>query len=419
MCDTLVAFTDDGILFAKNSDRDPNEAQRPAWHPAADHPDGATVEATWITIDQVPHTNAVLLSRPWWTWGAEMGTNEHGVTIGNQAVFTRQPLTGRGLLGMDLVRLGLERAATADAAVQIIVELLETHGQGGPCSHEHPGFSYHNSFLVADPNGAIVLETAGATWATETVDGAGRSISNGLTIPEFAAANADRLRGRIAACVPRRTRTQAAAEAATDVSDLFRTLRDHGPGTQPSYSRLNGGLGAPCVHAGGRITASQTTSSWVSDLRGPAPQHWTTATSAPCTAIFKPVHVDEPVDLGPEPTNRFDPDTLWWRHELLHRATVGDHGARLARYGPQRDLIEADWLADPPSSAAAFAEADDLEQRWLADVTGGAGGDRRPRWLRDLWKSWNRDAGLPDPITNAALPAVGRELEPVTAEGGR
>lgn len=398
MCDTLVALTDDGVLFAKNSDRDPNESQRPTWHPAADHPDGSRVEATWISIDQVPHTHAVLLSRPWWMWGAEMGTNEHGVTIGNQAVFTKAPLAETGLLGMDLVRLALERSATASDAVQTIITLLEAHGQGGACSHEHPGFSYHNSFLVADRDGAIVLETAGSDWATETVTGAGRSISNGLTIDGFASANADRLRGAVAACRPRRHRTQAAAAVATDVADLFRALRDHGATVEPAYSRVNGGLGAPCVHAGGRLTASQTTASWVSDLRRTEPLHWITATSAPCTSLFKPVRVDEPVDLGPDPGDRFDPATLWWRHELLHRTVVGDHEARLARYRGARDVVETAWLADPPASTDAFAEADRIEHRWLADVLGGLrGGDRRPGWLRTLWEGWNRDAGLPMP----------------------
>src|SRR5699024_1411693 len=187
--------TDSGVLFAKNSDRDPNEAQFLDWRPAAEHAAGSTVSATWIEIDEVPRTNAVLLSRPWWMWGAEMGANEHGVTIGNPAVFTKEPLAKSGLLGMDLVRLGLERAESAEEAVQVIVTLLETHGQGGACSHEHPGFSYHNSFIVADRDGAIVLETAGERWETETVTGPGRSISNGLTIPGFAEANADRLRG--------------------------------------------------------------------------------------------------------------------------------------------------------------------------------------------------------------------------------
>src|SRR5690625_4718349 len=170
MCDTMVTFTDHGVLFAKNSDRDPNESQIIEWHPARDHPDGASVATTWVTIPQVAHTNAVVLSRPWWIWGAEMGANSHGVVIGNEAVFTTAKLKGpRGLIGMDLLRLGLERAASAPEAVEVIVALLQTYGQAGPHSHENPRFSYHNSFLIADPTQAIVLETAGKSWATEQV----------------------------------------------------------------------------------------------------------------------------------------------------------------------------------------------------------------------------------------------------------
>ena len=101
-------------------------------------------------------------------------------------------------------------------------------------------------FLVADPSGAIVLETAGREWATEPVDGPGRSISNGLTIPAFAAAHADRLRGRVAACDLRRARTQAAAAGARGPSDLMAALRDHGAGRPgPVWSRVNGSLERP------------------------------------------------------------------------------------------------------------------------------------------------------------------------------
>ncbi|KAK2096118.1 hypothetical protein P7K49_025152 [Saguinus oedipus] len=60
---------------------------------------------TYISIDQVPRTHAIMISRPAWLWGAEMGANEHGVCIANEAISTREPAAEtEALLGMDLVR---------------------------------------------------------------------------------------------------------------------------------------------------------------------------------------------------------------------------------------------------------------------------------------------------------------------------
>lgn len=64
-----------------------------------------SLQCTYIEIDQVLKTHAVVLSRPSWLWGAEMGANEHGVCVANEAVVTREPASeSEALLGMDLVR---------------------------------------------------------------------------------------------------------------------------------------------------------------------------------------------------------------------------------------------------------------------------------------------------------------------------
>ncbi len=384
MCDTLVVVGDDRVLFAKNSDRDPNESQVLDWQPRRHSGQGSRLRCTWIGIDDVAETNAVLLSRPFWMWGAEMGTNEHGVTIGNEAVFTTEPYAETGLTGMDLLRLALERASTAEVAVEVMVDLLERHGQGGGCGHENPSFTYHNSFIVADPSTAFVLETSGRKWATEHVVHGARSISNGLTIPGFADDHSDHLKTWVSRCRTRRALTTAAAGVATVSADLARALRDH-DGPAPEYSILSGAMGAPCMHAGGLAAASQTTGSWISDMSPGRPRHWATGTAAPCTSLFKPVAVEQPVDLGPEPGDTYDENTLWWRHERLHRAALTDPVRLLSMFAPERDEVEARWFADLPTSAEAFEEGDRLLGRWTEMVADAVGTDTRPPWVRRYW----------------------------------
>ncbi|XP_037704549.1 secernin-3 isoform X2 [Choloepus didactylus] len=186
-CDTFVALppatVENRIIFGKNSDRLCDEVQEVVYFPAAAHNLGEHLKCTYIEIDQVAETYAVVLSRPAWLWGAEMGANEHGVCIGNEAVWGREAVCDEeALLGMDLVRLGLERANTAENALNVIVDLLEKYGQGGNCSEGSMVFSYHNSFLIADRNEAWILETAGKYWAAEKVQEGVRNISNQLSV---------------------------------------------------------------------------------------------------------------------------------------------------------------------------------------------------------------------------------------------
>ena len=186
MCDTFIALppaTKDGsVIFAKNSDRPAGEGQGIEVYPGARHSAGEILQCTYIEIPETERTHAVLLSRIDWMWGAEMGANECGVVIGNQAVWTRFPPGPPALLGMDLVRLGLERGATAREALDVIASLLEEFGQGGACAENDPGFTYDNSFLIADANEAWVLETAARFWVAERVPSGVRNISNRLSI---------------------------------------------------------------------------------------------------------------------------------------------------------------------------------------------------------------------------------------------
>uniref|UniRef100_A0A803JB41 Secernin-2 n=1 Tax=Xenopus tropicalis TaxID=8364 RepID=A0A803JB41_XENTR len=184
----FVAFPprtkNDQILFGKNSARPRDEVQEVLYIPSSNHEPGSKVMCTYIEIDQSQKTHAVILNKPAWMWGAEMGANEHGVCIGNEAVITREVASDtRSLLGMDLVRLGLERGATAKEALDIIVTLLEEHRQGGHYfEQDSSGQTFQSSFLIVDRVEAWVLETVGKFWAAQRITGGVKCICNHLTL---------------------------------------------------------------------------------------------------------------------------------------------------------------------------------------------------------------------------------------------
>ncbi|XP_023574004.1 secernin-2 isoform X3 [Octodon degus] len=186
-CDCFVSLPPasaiPAVIFAKNSDRPRDEVQEVVFVPAGTHAPGSRLQCTYIEVDQVPKTHAVVLSRPSWLWGAEMGANEHGVCIGNEAVWTKEPVQdGEALLGMDLLRLALERGSTAQEAMLLITGLLQHYGQGGSCREDPAPFCYHNTFLLADRTEAWVLETAGRLWAAQRIRAGARNLSNQLSI---------------------------------------------------------------------------------------------------------------------------------------------------------------------------------------------------------------------------------------------
>ena len=183
MCDTLGAIGKKSVVFGKNSDRDPKEPQVTEWRPAQTHSE-KKVKCTYIEVEQAKYTHGTLLSRPSWLWGGEIGMNDQGVIIGNEALFsTNEGNQKEALIGMDLLRLGLERGDSAKAAMDVILEMLERYGQGGNCGYLSPLY-YDNAFLIMDRKELYVLETVGKQWAYKKMDKA--AISNCFSIKDGA-----------------------------------------------------------------------------------------------------------------------------------------------------------------------------------------------------------------------------------------
>jgi secernin len=377
-CDTLVILgpsTRDGhTLFAKNSDRPPTECQPLFQAPHLRHPQGATLHCQYISIPQASETLAVLGSRPWWLWGFEHGVNECRVAIGNEAIHARELPSAVGLLGMDLVRLGLERGRSASEAKNMITDLLERHGQGGS-ARLGEDVRYHNGFVITDPDEAWVLETFGRHWAARRV-GDRAAISNVYSIERdwdevsqgaeaYARRQgrwsaADRLDFRRAVEDPTvRYRGEArldascrflASGARPSVGSLMRHLRDHYDGGtihQPGRPDGDPRAWSVCMHPHPGVSA--TAASMVADLPSDRtiPMGIWCSLATPCTSLFLPVDFTGPL---PEPLTHGAGQpasaSAWWALKALSDAVMRDPRALTPIVQEVWGSCEAELLED-------------------------------------------------------------------------
>ena len=349
MCDTMGFFHEGSAIFAKNSDRSPNEPQVLEYIPAKDHEE-TELKVTYTTIPQVPHTKAILISRPVWLWGAEMGVNEDGVCIGNEAVFTKGAYHKENdtLIGMDYLRLALERASTAKEAVDVITELLPTYGQGGNCAYDHK-FYYDNSYLIMDRNQIFILETADKTWTCSEVERG--SISNRLSQDrKFAKKNIDPLYSKFSGSADRLKQSSTCLVGATNVQDMFLALRNHAPGVKNPFAE--GTVNSVCMHFGG-VVGDHSTSSMVVELKDDI-RVWVTGTSTPCVSLFKPYRFGD-TPTAPVYAEKDPAAEAYWRSAELFRRTLLCHELPPEFYA-ERDALEAEFLIHKDSKAAAEAD---------------------------------------------------------------
>ncbi|HQQ98262.1 MAG TPA: carcinine hydrolase/isopenicillin-N N-acyltransferase family protein [Cyclobacteriaceae bacterium] len=397
MCDTLLALrtvTRHGTtLLAKNSDREPDEAQSILMVEAKQHAEGV-VRTTFMDVPQVSNTYACILSKPFQMWGAEMGVNEHGLAIGNEAVFTNVKIrkTNTGLTGMDLLRLALERCRSVDEAIACITGLLEQYGQDACGGYRNKGFYYHNSFLITDGIKGCVLETAGRHWAVEWVTDR-RSISNGLsihqadqcsdTVRDFASTYSDWLyttAGRAKTRQHCTTRKIDEHKGQLTAAHCMQALQTHNLPDE-SFKPGKATTGAVCMHATSFLNPSQTTGSMVAELRSGAPATiWLTGTSMPCLSLYVPYFFHtQTLHTLIQPSDKAD-GSLWWEAEQLHRWICKDYPKRRAIIAAERSLIQTRFieaemrlLDSNPSmaelehfSSTCLTEAQSAIRRWLA-----------------------------------------------------
>jgi secernin len=397
MCDTWVAMRDatqrGGVIFAKNSDRPVYDCQPLLLQPRKRWTAGSKIQTDYVEIPQVEQTFAHLGSSPYWCWGYEEGINEYGLVIGNEAVYTKAfqeevnafrqgGSASFGLLGMDMIRIALERCAAAAQAVELIGALVAEYGQfgSGNPGKPHDTGSYENAFLIADPNEAWVFETAGRRWAARRLRQGCASISNELSIRtqwdlgspdltgharqkgwwresacekspqafDFAQAYIDEKMPRQISHIRAMRSRQLLAERSGRITPqwMMRIARDHYEETflqGPFFDAADPDFLSLCMHASpANFTWGNTASSCVAVLPedpGGLPVFWWTP-GPPCNGCYVPFFphgsrlpelVSNAGRLGKQvvPADQigedsFRSDSYWWRFRQLNDWVKGD-----------------------------------------------------------------------------------------------
>lgn len=347
-CDTLVINKSCSVygqnILAKNSDRPTGEPQPLCFYEGKEYPEGAILRTTYLDIPQVRKTYTVVGSRPYWIWGFEMGYNEKGLMIGNEAEWSRmEEETEEGLLGMDLLRLGLERAATAREAIEVITTLLKQYGQKASASKLKTRY-YENSFILADKDECWVLETAGREWvAREVKTEAG--VSNCYSIgKDFDIASEDLEKiarekrwlasgeefdfakaytghvSNLSGGTQRYMRSNKllARNKIHNFSTLASILRDHYEDEliAPRFGATNATFVSLCMHAGD-WGASETSASLLARYDEDLGIIARYAPAQACLSAYIPVYMTDLPEKMQTADRKFDKDSLWWQLKRL------------------------------------------------------------------------------------------------------
>ncbi len=426
MCDSFVALGNStasgNVLLAKSADTEVNEAEHLVRIPRARHGDGSLVRITHINLPQARETAEIILGKSFWSWGAEIGCNEHGVAVGNEAAFSNQKEAKDGVVCLDLLRLVLERARTAREGVEIAGHHVETYGQGGNCQMMG-NYWFDSGLLIGDRKEAWVVNCAGRQWAARQVKDV-MAISNRYQItddwdlssltangggkPNFRAMFADETKEHGCASMERESAAMArlrSRRGEISVRDMADTLRDVGEdyevGRDDRPTRI-------CMHAGPHESRFwHATGAMVTEAGEEGVTVWMTATSATDLSVFKPLFFDAAMpEIGPAPSGTYTAGSLWWEHERLHRRAMADYKALKPDIRGAFDALEEEFFREAPSvqrgSAALKSEfvADCWRRSWDATKLWIDRLENRNYFIQDpayraMWDRFNREGDFP------------------------
>jgi secernin len=326
-------------LFGHNSNRPTGEAQEVVRIPGRAFAPGEAVRATAVQVPQVRQTATVLAGRPVGAWGYQHGVNHHGVAVGLTTFRTRLASDSPGLSGPELVRLTLERSATALQAVDLLTDLICRHGL-----HPEPADGDARAYagvalMLVDAREAFVLAACGRHWALQAVGGV-RALGEVCRICK----DWDRISRGLADLATQRGWWECDGSK-LDFADAVGLLGPSTPAAlrrwgqctvslETHYGQVDGpflrrllaehGLNRP--EAEGPETAA-TSASLIVQAGGPQtpPQLWH-AFGSPCTGVYFPLSFDA------DPPAAFRDGELWRRaRRLLTYAALGSRQRDEAR----------------------------------------------------------------------------------------
>ncbi|MDX9826539.1 MAG: carcinine hydrolase/isopenicillin-N N-acyltransferase family protein [Spirochaetia bacterium] len=441
MCDTLYcALHNKGspskAFFGKNSDRHPAEAQTLCIVGRRQSADSSLLGERRFPLADAGLS--FLLSKPSWMAGGEMGINEKGVAIGNEAVFSRFKKVKDGVLGMDILRFALGSSATAKEAVDFICRFVEAYDQGGNGAYRGSLY-YDNSFIIADPSEAYVLETAGRRWAWRAAEKR-EAISNAYAIEEDYKRLDAQTRKEIApvneraACSdeadPGRKGSKESFKAHVEkrlflrftkgeirrklslslLDGFYKNLESPGEAAEGAVAKPSPLLGfldilrshgeydpskpkrqhmeSLCIHPGG-LPATATTASFAVDYRGEdSAIIWFTGTSTPCLSLYKPLLL-----------YKGEFKTLWTDYDYSEGAEGSE--AYWRRWKDWEDRFKKHRRGEDKAYAAALAQAQEalalIAEKALYDLAASKESSSLPVLRQEagaVLSGWEKDLGL-------------------------